>query len=144
MNDYFFFLNNNDCKNVYLDNKVSSFRVDLPRPISLSGYWEIGLVDVSFVSDFIDKEKPKELYFCLDCADVNYVQNKLINCLRRISLPINSDEHIYESFLSINYIRVTSSFLTSFHVYILSDKLVSPSFREQDLFCTFHLRERKH
>ena len=136
---YFFHLSSNDCKEIYPSNIPSSFVVDLPIPLSLFGNWEIGLTDITFDNDFI--EDPKELYLCLDIIDSSYVQGALVKALQRISMPNNTSDKIINYFPFVNFMSITTNYLNSFQVKLLSENLEEATFKKGNLYCTLHLRK---
>ena len=141
MSSYFFHLSSNDCKNIYPTNIPSSFTIDLPIPLSLKGNWKIGLCDISFDNDFL--QVPEEVYFCLNIVDATYVQGLLMKVLQRISMPHEVSNKLIQYFPFVNYMPVTTNYLNSFQVKILSEKLTEATFKKGNLYCTLHLKNVK-
>lgn len=48
-----------DCSDIFSDNKISNFRVRLPRPIHLNETWKVGLADVTFSNSRFTFDRPQ-------------------------------------------------------------------------------------
>ena len=49
----------NNCKELFPDNKISNFRVRLPRSIHLNDTWRVGLADVTFSNSRYTFDRPQ-------------------------------------------------------------------------------------
>ena len=136
---YYFYLSSKDSLDVYPTNTAASFTVNLPIPLSLTGNWEIGLIDISFNKNFT--VVPKELYFCLNVVNSSYVQGTLLKTLRRISLCNSTSNEFVTYFPVVRYVSVTLNYLNYFQVKILSENLQEAAFKSGNLYCTLHLKK---
>lgn len=48
-----------DCSDIFTDNKISNFRVRLPRPVHLNETWRVGLADVTFSNSRFTFDRPQ-------------------------------------------------------------------------------------
>lgn len=52
-------VDSDDCMELYPDNKISNFRIRLPRTVHLNSSWRVGLADVTFSNSRFTFDRPQ-------------------------------------------------------------------------------------
>ena len=69
---------------IHAGNTPYDFRVQLPRPLSLPGYWSVSLTEFTLkLSKSIPADKGPALYVCSDLCDDTVVGERELPLLRR-------------------------------------------------------------
>jgi hypothetical protein len=139
---YYLHLNCNDSSKFYPSNKPADFRINLPKPLSLDGYWECALVNISFWPEFESSVKPKEMYICSDIVGNSYALQNLYPVLKRVSLQENLITKVNTNYSHVDFVPVTHSVLQSVRIYIIDNAGLTPSFLIKDLYCSLLLRRK--
>jgi hypothetical protein len=140
---YYLHVNCNDSSEFYPTNDPSDFRIKLPRPLTLEGEWECGLINLSFWPQFATSEKPKEIYICTDLIGNSYAMDGLHPILKRISVPENVITKVNINYAHVDFITLNQSILQTVQLYIMDNTGVAPSFLTKDLYCSLLLRKKK-
>lgn len=61
---FFLSLPSNSSMTLYPENTVSQYTTHLPREISLTGEWEVGLSEIILPNQFLDFEEEESIFYC--------------------------------------------------------------------------------
>lgn len=61
-----------DCSDIFTDNKISNFRVRLPRNIHLNETWRVGLADVTFSNSRFTFDRPQRIDVYSESGDLSF------------------------------------------------------------------------
>ena len=108
----YYFLSSNDSTNIYPDNKNSNFTMDLPQKIE--GKYECALTEIRF-----NNPTAEELYVYCDIIEHNYVRNKFLPILRRVTDSTN--------FHKLYFFKVKQNRISKIRIYIRNSEDREPS-----------------
>lgn len=126
---HYIYVNYNDSSDIYLNNTLWDFQVNLINNINLIGEWQCALIDIT-----CDKKiKEPLLIFCDFCED-QLVCNKLLPVIRKTYIP-----EFYSRFYNC---KITRDQLSSFRIYIRTLDFKIPSYTCKKLSCTLRLKQQ--
>lgn len=78
-------LRSKDSPQRHADNTPHDFRVHLPRPLTLTGYWSVSLTEFTLkLAKAIPQDKGSDLYVCSDLCEDTVVGERELPLLRRV------------------------------------------------------------
>ena len=126
-------------KAFFPENKVSSFRIKMPRPLILEGTWEIGLIqltlpsfDSSYTAQYIDVVTS----LCNQSIS-NETEKQILNRI----FPSEIAKNKIIRFQNPNYISVNASHIYVVDINLYDEQGKRPSFARGQCYCTLHLRK---
>jgi len=123
-----------DSSRIHSDNKPYDFRVHLPTPFSLSGFWSASLLEFSVKLG--NTPTPLDLLVCCNICDDTIVGEKEIPLLRRVYLQ-NLGNVIYSLPIEVP-LRIGQ--FGDVHVYIKGADGNEASFIQGDVTVTTQLK----
>jgi hypothetical protein len=124
MSDQFYVtLFSNASQNLYPENTIGAFTVELARPIDLNGNWEVGLCEftcpprkVDTLNDFSTVGNNIGLIYC-DLISPQLVGSSLIRCLRTYIYPTTDCQY---EFQNVYYLPVERQRINNIRIEILT------------------------
>lgn len=129
-------LSSKDIAKLHSNNTAYDFRVTLPRPLCLLGYWVVALTEFTVHDGEI--AKPTELYVCSDLCDDSVVGGNEVPLLRRVY-----HEKDGNTIFSTPYdVPLRIGQLHDIHVYIRDAENKPASFLKGQVTVTLHLKRQ--
>lgn len=122
----------------FTSNRPSDFRVKLPYIINLdpSQKYEVALLDIS-TPPLINGYKTKYVTVNTNICDTSIIKLSLRPILRKIYPACLGTPH---EFAAPQYVPMTSHSFDMIDIYLLDDNDGEPSFAEEVLYATLHIR----
>jgi len=139
--DRYLYVSSDDSTEYFSDNQAYKFKVHLHHPLTLRGFWKVGLVE--FHAEAQAKVRPSQkkdqaLYIFTDLCKGSILWGSEQPLLRR--LESNSKSGWDFTFENAIYLPVTKKELVEFEVVIKTEDGTFPSFLKSPLHLTLHLK----
>ena len=122
----YYYLNWRDSVHLNSQNKPNNFIINLPKPVSLEGCWEVALTEHRIKTSSKDP-----IYVFSDICEDSYVFGALSPVLRRLDKKVDTLSHP-------NFIKVAKLEFSTIRIYLkdcfMKEQVV------QDFYCTLCLR----
>ena len=135
----YIYLVSNGSKTFFPENKESSFRIKMPRPLILEGAWEIGLIQLTlpaftntYTAEYVDITTSS----CNQSIS-NDTEKQILNRIFLAEIP----ETKTMRFQNPHYISVNTSHIYVLDINLYDDEGKRPSFARGQSYCTLHLRK---
>lgn len=139
--DRYLYVQSNRSDDFYSDNEPYRFKVHLHMPLTLPGYWRVGLVELHAEQLSKSRSKSSEdktLYIYSDVCSGSIVDGREQSLLRCVD-PNTTNGWNY-TFDHVFYLPVTTKQLTEFEVYIKDSKGGNASFLKEPLRMVLHFK----
>ena len=141
MMDRFIYIRSDESDTYFEDNKPFRFKVHLHLPLTLTGFWKVGLVE--FHAEVASTSKSKKridetLYVYTDLCEGSIRQGREQPLLRR--LESNTNKGWSYMLHPILYLPVRQRQLIEFEVHIKDETGQDASFLNQPLWMLLHLK----
>ena len=135
----YLYLSNDQCVDIYPENKPQTFTTDLPQSLALHGDRSLGLLQVH-----IEAPSPIRTCFYIAC---NIIVNSYIgtDCYRILKFFTVDENSMNQSFGHIQYVPIENSgYIKAISLQLLdSDKLRPASLPIKKLTYTLHIKQDK-
>ena len=125
-------LKSSDSLDLYGNNKPYDFHVHLPRPLTLTGYWTVSLLEICMFSN-----KRKDVYIYSNLCEDTIVGDKELPLLRRVYLKRSSPNEI---FIYPYEVPTRLGQVHDVHVYIKDETGQEASFLREETTVTLELK----
>ena len=132
--EHYLFLSSKDSLNYHKSNHSADFTVELNHDLLLEGQWKIALLDFT-----CDVKQSDHVTVCCDLCSPSWINDRYMPVLRTF--------YVTEGLLTTNfafpyYINTHSSTVKRVRLYMLSETDSLPSFTDEPLRCTLHLKQQ--
>ena len=126
-----------DSMELYTDNKPYAFSIQLPRPLTLKGYWSVALLETFLPSR---NKHSDEVYIYTNLCEDTIVGNRELPLLRKVHLE--AEESSNKVFTFPYEVPVRLGQVHDVHVYIKDTKGLEARFLQEGVSLTLQLRFR--
>lgn len=139
--DRYLYVRSDESDRYFSDNEVYKFKVHLHLPLTLKGFWKVGLLE--FHAETQPRSKPSQkrdqtLYVFTDLCEGSILSGSEQSLLRRLESNTKTGWHYV--FENAFYLPVKKKELTEFEVIIKGTGGSIPSFLKSPLHLTLHLK----
>lgn len=132
----YIYLSSGDSQHIFPDNRPTSFRVRLSRPLNLHTPHEIALVDAVFPK-FKDGYRTGYITVKSSLCEDSLIDSTLSPVLARIFSPNQRTVDIYQP----RYMHLNTSHIYTIDIHLSDTQGQEPSFETGLFYCTLHIRK---
>lgn len=139
-NTMYLYLGSEVSRKYFPNNRAAMFSAKLPKTVQLTPYgdWMVALVDIKLPT-FNPGYEPKFLTIYCDICKTSIYGEGLKQILHRIYYQdLRTNTAI--TFNPLRYNGVITDSMDSIQLYLLDDQDNPPSFKNEPLFCTLHIK----
>jgi len=135
------YLSSEDSKDLYPNNKPSSFVVQLPKTICLKGMWMCALCEVQYNHEAARSHE--NIYICSDLCEGSIVGKRMFPVLRQVFTKGKKSRRLtQEQYSQLYYVKVTKEEFNTITIHIKDRNGDEVSFLTQELNCILHFKKQ--
>lgn len=142
--DRYVYVKSDESNNYFPENEVYRFKVHLKVPLSFSGFWKVGLMELQVKKTSKSRPRGKSksdnaIYIFTNFCKDSILKGVETPILRR--LEMNTRDGWSYSFDTPIYVPMKRTELLEFEVYIKAEDGSFASFLESPLYLTLHFKQ---